>query len=496
MREDSARRAPRPRIGPRLNRVLGLALLTALAVTGCQEHAFVERYAEGDIAVPDDLYAVTGVGDQRVWAAGYFGALYRSVDGGAHWTKLASGTERSLYDVSFADEQVGWAVGQRGYVIRTTDGGDTWVAQQTPRQPARHLFAVDAIDAEHAWIVGEWGSRFYTADGGKTWEDRSFLITEDHPSFPYLSDDELATFRAGNKVYDDVYLNDVFFVDRDHGWIVAEYGTSYLTTDGGQTWEKGQILGDVSFDAVPFDEFEDGVSESVWDQLYAMADVLNQKPYLRVRLEAFLTPKELEKNDGDPSFADERARSIQDFLEGEGVSQDRIRIDNQTPYDQEEIDMAEFTKTKLSDTPEVKIAVVETPFLFDVKFDDPQNGQIAGLGGVILLTNDGGRTWHYAESGTHQGLFAIAKGAGALFVVGEKGVHRQSLDGGTSWTPIEADFQDRYDFFGFMRDVTFPTPQRGWVVGQAAAVFRSDDGGLNWEKIDVQRAPEAGAVGE
>jgi photosystem II stability/assembly factor-like uncharacterized protein len=473
-----------------------VTLLGTLALAGCQEHEFTLRHAPGEIDVPDDLYAVTGVGERLVWAVGYFGAIYRSQDGGDSWQKLDPGTERSLYDVSFADERNGWVVGQRGYVIHTTDGGDTWQPQQTPRQPARHLFSIDAIDASRAWIVGDWGTRFYTDDGGKTWQDRSFLISEEHPSFKYLTEEEIETFRRGEKVYDDVYLNDVFFVDADHGWVVAEYGTIYYTADAGESWAQGRIQGEVSFEPVPFEVEQDGLSDSVWPQVIAMAEVLQAKPYLRVRLEPFLTAAELAARGGDPTFADERARSLQDFLEGEGVSQDRIKIVNETPFDQEEVDMVEFARKKVAPAPHVRIEVVETPFLYDVKFDDPLRGYIAGLGGVILLSEDGGQSWRYAPSETSQGLFAIGRGARAMFAVGEKGVHRRSLDGGATWAAIEPDFQARYDFFGFMRDLAFPTPERGFVVGQAAAVFRSTDGGLHWEKIDVQRPRDASATGE
>ena len=163
------------------------------------EESYEEKYAEGAIDLPDDLYAVTAIGTEHMWAGGYFGAIYRTTDGGKSWRKLNSLTDQSIYDIDFADEKNGWAVGRRGFVIHTTDGGDTWEPQVIPRKPAQHLFAITAIDSNTAWAVGDWGGRYFTADAGKTWQDRSFLLTEDHPSFKYLSDDELEAFERGDK---------------------------------------------------------------------------------------------------------------------------------------------------------------------------------------------------------------------------------------------------------------------------------------------------------
>lgn len=466
----------------------GLALGLALVLGGCQEQIFGRVYAEGEIDIADDLYAVTAVGPDRLWTAGYFGAIYRTTDGGESWQKLDSGTRKSIYDISFADAENGWAVGRRGFIIHTTDGGDTWERQRGPRQPPRHIFAVQAIDATTAWAVGDWGSRYLTRDAGKTWQDRSFLVNEKSPVFPYLTDEELEVFNSGGKVYDDVYLNDVFFLDDKHGWIAAEYGLIFVTEDGGETWEKAKIQGEVSFDPVNFPKLEGSVPRELWDTLFEVAERLVEYQHLRLRIEGYLTPAEY-KATGDTTLADERAQSVRDFLEGEGVTQDRIKLVNSTPFDQEGVDMDAFEKSKMRDRAQVDLRVIETPFLFDIKFRDLQHGAIAGLGGVILMSDDGGWTWNYRDSTARQALFGIGFGSEALFVVGEKGLHRHSLDGGRSWSKPQPDFQTSHEMFGFMRDLIFPTPERGWIVGRGSFVLRSDDGGMSWQKIDpLQRS--------
>ncbi|MBW2281439.1 MAG: hypothetical protein JRG76_12050 [Deltaproteobacteria bacterium] len=455
----------------------------------CQEHVFEDTYGARDIIVRDDLYATTAVGDTHMWAAGYFGTIYRTQDAGSSWERLASGTEKSIYDISFADEQNGWAVGRRGLILHTDDGGETWTRQKSPRFPMRHIFAVHAVTPKVAWTVGDWGSRYVTRDGGETWDDASLLIYEDHPTFQYLSNEDLEAFQRGEDVYDDTYLNDLFFLDEQRGWIAAEYGIIFYTHDGGETWEKGSIIGKDSFEAVQFPSGVPKTPRDQWGALFDAAERLNDKQHLRIRLEGFMTQAELRAT-GDTTLSDDRANSVRDFLESEGVGQDRIRILNETPYDQDAVDMTAFTRSKIRDKGFVSISVIETPFLFDVKFTDADNGVIAGLGGVVLQTADGGATWNYRETESRQALFGIGVGNQAVTAVGERGLYRRSTDGGLTFSRGDQDFQEEFKIFGFMRDIVFGDEQTGWIVGDDGLVLQSTDGGLTWGQIDVRKQNE------
>ena len=457
-----------------------VALALAWVSCGCHQDEFGERFDGGEIDIYDDLYAASAVGPDHLWSAGYFGAIYRTTDGGKHFTKLETPTEKSIYDIDFADEKNGWAVGRRGFVIHTRDSGDTWQKQTFPREPARHIFAVSAIDADRAWAIGEWGGRYYTGDGGENWEDRSFLMDETHPAFQYLTEFELERYEAGEKLYDDIYLNDLFFLDAEHGWMVGEYGFIWRTEDKGETWERGKIQGDLSFDDLYFEPFDEKIARSDWDMLFEAAEVLQQRPYLKVRIDAFLTPEEFRKT-GETFLADERASSVQEFLEDEGITQDRLKVVNPTPFDQESVDMEAFTKKKIAQRPHVKIEVMETPFLFDVKFSDAMNGGIAGLGGVSLRTTDGGRTWRYSLVDSYQAFCSVGLGREGLVAVGEKGQARISRDEGERFEKLApGSFPES---FGYFRDAVFGTPERGWVVGYAGSILRSSDGGLTWSRV-------------
>jgi photosystem II stability/assembly factor-like uncharacterized protein len=459
-----------------------VALLSACLwlVFGCIGETYEDRFAEGDIDIYDDLYAATAVGEDNLWVAGYFGAVYRTRDAGETWRKLETPTEKSIYDISFADEQHGWLVGRRGFILKTSDGGDSWTVQRTPREPAQHIFSVSAISPQRAWAVGEWGGRYETFDGGETWVDRSFALDESNPTFQYLTEFELERYYKGETLYDDLYLNDVFFLDEKNGWIAGEYGLTYWTADGGATWEKGKIIGEVDIPDMEFKEGQRDLVREQWDVLFEISEVLLEKEYLRIRIDGCLTKSELREH--GTYIADERAGSVRDFLEGEGVGQERIRLLNTTPMDEETVDMDAFGRSKLCDAPpKVFINLLETPFLFDVKFKDPLNGVVAGLGGVMLRSTDGGRTWHYANSNSEQALFAADFGANAVVAVGERGLQRVSQDGGLTYARPEEGVMPRV--FTFMRDLTFGTPDRGWIVGAAGMVLRSSDGGTTWQQV-------------
>lgn len=50
------------------------------------------------------------------------------VKAGAQWTKIPSGTSRSLNDLHFVHAHTGYCVGDSGTVLKTTDGGNSWTA--------------------------------------------------------------------------------------------------------------------------------------------------------------------------------------------------------------------------------------------------------------------------------------------------------------------------------------------------------------------------------
>jgi len=122
----------------------------------------------------------------------------------------------------------------------------------------------------------------------------------------------------------------------------------------------------------------------------------------------------------------------------------------------------------------------DKPFL-DVWFADANNGFVVGAYNLIFRTTDGGKTWESWFERTDNpkffNLYAIRPVAGSVFVVGESG------------TVLKLDREKQ-------RFVALATPYKGSFFGVAEAqgavvafglrgnVFRSDDGGAQWSKVD------------
>jgi photosystem II stability/assembly factor-like uncharacterized protein len=126
--------------------------------------------------------------------------------------------------------------------------------------------------------------------------------------------------------------------------------------------------------------------------------------------------------------------------------------------------------------------VIQNPILFTVQFDEAGQGIIAGLGGVVLVSDDGGKTWTYRKMDQLLAVFAAGQVPGRIVAVGEKGFQRTSKDMGATWEPIDASHFP--SIFTFMRDLEFaPGGETGFIVGQTGQIFKTTDSGTSWQRV-------------
>jgi len=182
-----------------------------------QASAAAERYVGWAVGGPDSGY----------------GAIFRSIDGGANWTRQGSPATIPnviLESVAALDPLTCWVVGETdsgyGTILRTEDGGATWTRQGSPAAISdAGLAKIHALDLNTAWVVGTPGTILFTEDGGRNWVQKQ---TSDIPP---------------------VLLQGVYALDRDNVWVTGDidggYGTIFRTSDGGASWHRKGSAADV-----------------------------------------------------------------------------------------------------------------------------------------------------------------------------------------------------------------------------------------------------------
>jgi photosystem II stability/assembly factor-like uncharacterized protein len=144
---------------------------------------------------PETLFAAMYQRQRKAWGFNGGGAgsgIYRTRDGGATWTKLASGLPsgdlgRIGLDIFRGDTRIVYAVveaaGREGGVYRSGDGGDVWVLSSTlnPRPMYYSQIRTDPKDRNRLYLLGSNRGFYVSDDGGRTFRDVfSAVHSEDH----------------------------------------------------------------------------------------------------------------------------------------------------------------------------------------------------------------------------------------------------------------------------------------------------------------------------
>ncbi|WP_233801578.1 WD40/YVTN/BNR-like repeat-containing protein [Paraburkholderia sp. HP33-1] len=160
---------------------------------------------------------------QRIVAVGEHGVILLSDDNGAHFRQAHDvPANATLTSVAFADARHGWAAGHWGVVLRTDDGGENWRVQRSDTGVDQPLFSIAFRDERHGWAVGLWSLLVTTDDGGATWKTQQV--------------DKGAGAGAGAGKSGLNFFSVFAGPDKDV-YIAAEQGTVFRSSDDGASWQ-------------------------------------------------------------------------------------------------------------------------------------------------------------------------------------------------------------------------------------------------------------------
>jgi photosystem II stability/assembly factor-like uncharacterized protein len=212
-------------------------------------------------------------------ASGPNSAIYKTIDGGATWTKVFTHTGTYFRAILFTDAMHGFAgnlgaglspsITDTNILYATTDGGGTWAPVTTITGPAAAgICNLTAVDATHLFGVGRANgpsNLISSSDGGATWTSvdlsATFMMVIDarftSPTEGWLGGMDLngranvAHTADGGKTFDTVFTSKtpnsliwkMSFPSAQVGYVAVQDATQgpptfAKTTDGAKTWTE------------------------------------------------------------------------------------------------------------------------------------------------------------------------------------------------------------------------------------------------------------------
>tara|TARA_R110001592_G_scaffold363371_1_gene685543 strand:+ start:160513 stop:161649 length:1137 start_codon:yes stop_codon:yes gene_type:complete len=249
-------------------------------------------------------------------------------------------------------------------------------------------------------VAGERGHILYSDDDGQRWQQAMVPTTQ--------------------------MLTSVYFLNSQRGWAVGHDGLILVSDDSGENWRIQR----------------DGLAVQYQTNLELREVAHRQLKNLQQRLEA-----------ADPEIRSQLEQDLEDA--------------------QMNLEDAEF-------------ALAEPTFtapLMDVWFQDASRGWAVGAFGTLVTTVDGGQYWVNNEkvlaNPDELHLNTITgDGKGRVFVAGEGGVMFRSLDGGRSWKTLEPFYEGSW--FGAVYNAGNDTL---FIFGLRGNLYRSNDFGTSWKAV-------------
>ncbi len=109
-------------------------------------------------------FSITHSFNDTLYMSGDSGLTYRSITGGANWSRFSTPANDTLKKIYFVNSKTGYAAGNRGAIIKTTNAGENWTLQNS--NTTKKLNSVWFINKDTGFAVGDSGVILKTYSGG------------------------------------------------------------------------------------------------------------------------------------------------------------------------------------------------------------------------------------------------------------------------------------------------------------------------------------------
>jgi photosystem II stability/assembly factor-like uncharacterized protein len=366
------------------------------------------------------------------YAAGDFGTLLKTDDGGGTWDALRPGITEDLTHVQVIGAD-SFVAGGGCTLLRSDDGGTSfrhlrWATSET-RCDSR-IAGISFPDGITGYVLTEAGGAYRSDDGGDSW-----FPTDPVPARTTGDDQERAT--------------DLHFLDVDLGFATTRKGV-YRTSNGGLSWTL-QATRAGGFESVSFADPEVGYAVGRAGGAFRTTDAglhwYATGSTASAASAASLTLTSVRCADALLCIATTSATNrLLRTVDG-GASWTAVLL----PLGTDALSTA---------------------------FASPAAVVAAGSSGSLAGSSNGGESWS-AAGARLAGTFARLRGGSSFlaFAIGNRGALARTDDGGRSWTDIAVPSSDA------LVDVSFADEATGFALDLSGVLFRTDDGGTSWRAV-------------
>lgn len=292
------------------------------------------------------------------------------------------------------------------------------------------------VNAQHGWAVGDRGVIWHTADGGENWQSQSSGV--------------------------DCRLSTVCFLDEKTGWAAGGFMQPYThatrgvvlrTRDGGEHWSIDRKLVLPAIRRLGFFDATHG---------WALGQV-----------SAYFPSGMYATSDGGRSWSAMPAVDAHNWLAGDLTDRDTGAVGGR----------ASALAVIRRHGAEPLVADYGLRAIWQMRLMAPTGGWLVGDGGLVLKTQDLGKSWQTPEGEipsalrNHFDFTALAVHGSHCWVAGAPGtLVLHSGDGGQTWNthPMDQTLP--------IRSLAFADEKTGWAVGDLGTILATTDGGRTWKK--------------
>ena len=478
----------------------------------------------------------------RGYAAGEFGTLLSTDDGGETWRGSATGLTVPLERISLIDAD-SVVIGGGCSLRRSDDGGQTftrlpWTA--TDLRCAATVAAFDFPTDQTGYVVLEDGSVLSTADGGRTWSRKTAIPGAGSQSLrpvdvAFLAPGTGVALTLSGRIYRTTDgasswslvhegsggLNGLHFASALVGYAVGTVGVVLRTADGGLTWSSLGQTGVVGLRrircATPLACLVTTGNQTILrtvDGGTTWAAITPSSQRILAAAFSSSTHAVAAGEAGATVLSDDAGATWRPVGKRLTTSFERVRAVSSsvafaTGHD------GGLARTTDGGVTWIEVGVSTSEDVIDVSFLDERTGYALDAAGVLLRTDNGGQSWQILNTGTASRPQAVlALDTRVVLLVGPKGVLR-STDGGESFTRVRGRLLNRSKLFNvdrgggsvfvfgsknilvsttagrtwkkvrlprktLIQSVDFVTSRTGFALGQDGTVFKTRNRGDSW----------------